>query len=288
MFGSWAQERIDALAGKLAEKAVLIGDGFKCLPPAEDTIFWEASAAACSCTNVNQLSAACHAELESLDFSELRPDRLYIADRASASSRLARAILRLKAVIVVHGQEKWTIAADNNVHHVNTTLPLVDQLVGAVQFCGSLDSAPTLICSETGRGTGALVSAAILAAFEGFSSPEATKQVEMRRGGPLRIEVDDAEELEQFCQRLLLAEFDLLIGKRGKPSSMFQDYYSTPRQGPSQPPPQSPPQSRSPLKRPKQSSPSPRPVNFKLTSPKKPGAKPRGPTDLDAWSLDAQ
>jgi len=211
---------VNALASKLAEVTSLVGDGFKCLPSSSNIDFWSEAAALCKTTNLTELSAACQAELESVDFSEVRRG-LYLANRLSGQSRLARAILRIKGVIIVTDQEYWTSNNEERVHLVDMAQPLAEQLQAAMRFVGSsltcelgFLSSPTLICSETGRGVGAVVCAGVVAAMEGLSSVEAISAIEMRRGPPLRIEVDYMEELEYFCQQALHAEFESRAGRR--------------------------------------------------------------------------
>jgi len=87
--------------------------------------------------------------------------------------------------------------------------------VDAARFA---NQGPTVVASPDRCGVGAVVCAAIIAARQGLSSSMALHEVE-KRCGPLRVEIDDEEELDTFCHRLLLAEFDLRLGVLSTPTS---------------------------------------------------------------------
>jgi len=229
-FGSWDGARLEKLGALLAREITLRPDGFGSLP--EDTAFWSCTAAQCNEENGNQtvpltrvrsneLCACATIELDCLDITRVYDggDRaLYLTDVPSGMSRLAHAVLGTSQLIIIGGYkvlgacstwDRKPRLADTTCW-IDTEQPLAAQLVDAARFA---NRAPTMVASPDGRGTGALICAAIIAAREGFSSSVALREVEKRRAPPLRIEVDDREELDKFCQNLLFAEFCLRLGE---------------------------------------------------------------------------
>ena len=237
-FGSWDAARLETLGSALRERVTLRPDGFAGLP--DDDAFWSDIARQCNqqgkstktdrgssapqvvpLTRVpsNELCACTFVELDSLDCSLVRPGEhrgLYLSDMSSAQSRLMHTILGTEQVILVGGSKAFGClsAGDRrplsagSIFWIDAAQPLALQLVDAARFA---NQAPTVVASPDGRGVGAVICAAIIAAREGMSSVAALREVEKRRG-PLRVEIDHMEELDNFCQRLLLAEFDLRLG----------------------------------------------------------------------------
>jgi len=214
---------INVAARKLVERGCwLVGDGFRGTPPTSDVPFWEEvtklgqaalrvaqpQAQRLTLTS-SKLGRACHEELEVLDVSEIRPGVLYLSDISSAGSRLGQAVLGIRGIVLVSSE---AVAFDKTCHVIDGNAPLADQLPAAVSFSRRLGGA-VLVCSQTGRGVGAMVCAAILAASDGVSAPVALAHVGQRRGLPLRVETDEEEELSAFCDAFLRMEFQLRLGR---------------------------------------------------------------------------
>jgi len=227
-FGTWDADRIVRLGDLLAKVTPLHADGFAGLP--EDSAFWADVTAQCNegilaRVRSNELCACAHIEIDSLDVCEIQEGEqaLFLSNVSSGMSRLAHAILGTSQLVLIGGAP--TLGACNTWDRrprppgstcwIDTTQTLAPQLVDAARFA---NKAPTIVASPDGLGVGAVVCAAILAAREGLSSSAALREVEKRRG-PLRVEMDDEEELGTFCQRLLLAEFDLRLGVPSTPTS---------------------------------------------------------------------
>ena len=172
----------------------------------------------------NELCACTFVEIDSLDISLVRSgeDRgLYLSDIASSMSRLMHTILGTEQVILVGGSKASGCLtagcrkprSTSSIFWIDSAQPLAVQLVDAARFA---NQAPTVVASPDGLGVGAVICAAIIAAREGLSSVAALHEVEKRRG-PLRVELDHMEDLDNFCQRLLIAEFDLRLGVPASP-----------------------------------------------------------------------
>lgn len=222
LFGSWEYERLLSLGSTLAEVVHLAGDGFEGLPSADDAAFWSDITAQCNKhqeverVRSNELCACTHIELDSLDISLIhggalgyqgvRDQPLYLSNVPSGVSHLAHAVLGTTQLILVGGisaLRSWNgrPRPAGSTLWIDAAEPLVPQLEDASRFASQ---GPTMIASPDGRGVGAVVAAAICAHREGLSSQAALHEVEKRRGGSLRIEMDDEEELAIFCQSMLL------------------------------------------------------------------------------------
>lgn len=230
LWGSWDAARLQRLGDELAKVVTLRPDGFIGIP--DDVAFWSEVAAQCNQRGTsqmvgpvpmmrvpsNELSACVTVEINSLDVSVLRAgqDALYLSDVSSGMSRLMHAILRTSQLVLIGGSDALGAITTwdrkprpaGSTFWVNVDEPLAQQLVDVARFASGV---PTVIASPDGCGIGAVVGAAIIAAREGLSSVAALREIEKRRG-PVRCELEDMEELDNFCQRLLLAEFDLRLG----------------------------------------------------------------------------
>jgi len=294
-FALWTPFHLSALAKKLSEACTLTGDGFAG-PPLEEDAFWSEAATIVRATSrVAQplsprvmtpaaLSSACRDAIEVLDISEICAQRLYLSDISSATSPLGRALLSIKGVVVVPPVGSEPHFGYTPVHRVEVSKPLAEQLPAAVSFIRQLDG-PVLICSTTGRGVGAAVCAAALAADDGLSAPMAITEVARRRGAPLRVERDEEQQLQSFCDAFLRMEFTLRLGSpASRPRS---SPHSTPTMcGAVRPlPPDAAAAARSPLKRAQPSSPVRSPRSKKHAG----GMPPDGASwssGLDQWRLD--
>ena len=176
------------------------------------------------CVLSKELWACAAAELDCLSVYLVRSDRaLYLSDVSSGMSRLAHAVLGTTQLILVGGSKAlgpcstWDRRprSAGSTFWIDETRPLASQLADAARFA---NRSPTIVASPSGRGVGAVVCAAIVAAREGLSSIMALQEVKRRRG-PLGVELDDIDELDAFCRELLLAEFGMRLGLPSSPSS---------------------------------------------------------------------
>lgn len=233
------------------------------------------------------LAIACRNELDTLDVSEIRTGRLYLSEMATAASPLALALLGIKAVVIVsHGEGDSHVSAGPAVKRLDTSMPLANQLPSVCSFLGQTRGA-ALICSATGRGVGAAVCAAVLAAADGISTLMALEEVAKRRGAPLRVELDEVEELGAFCDAFLRMEFRLRLGEPAtsgplSPSTRSSPVLTPPFSGVKRPAAE--PGARSPLK---QALGSPHSSKPKRMKPGKYDDWPASlPPNFDAWRLD--
>ena len=243
-------------AGKLSEHCWLVGDGFRGPPPDDDAFWDEATNVVHAAARVAKpmlpppavspasLAQGCQEELEVLDISEIRPGRLYLCNTESARSRLARAMLGIKGVVVLASAQSGAAMDLGTTQHftIDTDAALGEQLPAAMRFVQQL-SGPALICCVTGYGIGAAACAGALAANEGLSALTALEEVEKRRGPCLAVEPDDVEELASFCDAFLRMEFTLRLGpppppQSGGPSILTANAVMTPTVTGQRPPPE--------------------------------------------------
>lgn len=208
-----------------------MADGFQ-LPPDETMLdFWQNTAAMCDVSDLLEdtdrlsisLASATTAALEMCDPTCLRAGELYMSGMSVPTSRLAMQRLKLRGVLILGDAEAApTIPeADGIALHIVQPPPGHLDLAASLQECAMFIQLhqPCLVCSDRSDGLSAIVCAAFIAASSPPSEQyvtDALKQVELRRG-PLRLEMDDVEELNKFCATLPMALSTPPLGPRFAP-----------------------------------------------------------------------
>jgi len=214
---SWPVSRLRTFAECI--KGLLFGDGFQLPPDHSDLAFWTEVASKVGGAPTEEychmLAETALSAIEKCDPTCLRPSSLYIANMSVPDSRLAIARLGIKGVVVVGGSVNEVPAEDGVNYHVHPVLPSASSPEErAAQLALSVDFArrhqPALVCSDLGDGLSAVICAAILASSQsaaqssGNVAADGLRAIEVRRG-PLAVESDDVDALENYCARLPIA-----------------------------------------------------------------------------------